>query len=215
MGNTNSGNTGKGKFVVFEGIDGSGKSTQVEILKERMKKEGQDCYVTMEPTDSPIGSLIHQFMTGRIKTDNRVIAALFVADRLDHLLNDVNGIANKINGGITVISDRYYFSSYAYQSVDLPMDWLIKANEPGSNILRPTVTVFIDTDPDLAIERIAKNRFHQELFEKKPFLIKVREKYFEAFERLKEDEQVIVVDGNRSVQEIAGDIWEKTQAFVL
>lgn len=215
MGNTNSGNTGKGKFVVFEGIDGSGKSTQVEILKERMKKEGRDCYVTMEPTDSPIGSLIHQFMTGRIKTDNRVIAALFVADRLDHLLNDVNGIANKINGGITVISDRYYFSSYAYQSVDLPMDWLIKANEPGSNILRPTVTVFIDTDPDLAIERIAKNRFHQELFEKKPFLIKVREKYFEAFERLKEDEQVIVVDGNRSVQEIAGDIWEKTQAFVL
>lgn len=169
MGNTNSGNTGigKGKFIVFEGIDGSGKSTQVKMLKERMKKEGRDCYVTMEPTDSPIGSLIHQFMTGRIKTDNRVIAALFVADRLDHLLNDVNGIVNKISNGITVISDRYYFSSFAYQSVDLPMDWLIKANEPGRTILRPTVTVFIDTDPDLAIERIEKNRFHQELFEKK------------------------------------------------
>ena len=178
-----------------------------------MKKQGIYCYTTMEPTDSPIGSLIHQIMMGRIKTDNKVIAALFVADRLDHLLNDVNGIVNKINEGTTVITDRYYFSSYAYHSVDMPMDWVIRANEQSSNILRPTVTVFIDTNPDAAIERIAKNRFHKELFEKKSRLIKVREKYLEAFDKLEGEECIIKVDGNRSEQEIAEDIWQKIKDF--
>lgn len=204
----------KGNFIAFEGIDGSGKSTQIRMLDEKLKKEGIYCYTTMEPTDSPIGALIHQIMMGRIRTDNKVIAALFVADRLDHLLNDVNGIVNKIHEGITVITDRYYFSSYAYHSVDMPMDWVIKANEQSSNILRPTVTVFIDISPDVAIERIAKNRFHQELFEKKSRLIKVREKYLEAFDELKEVERIVVVNGNRSEQEIANDIWEKIKDFL-
>lgn len=214
MNNAKKKSVSKGNFIAFEGIDGSGKSTQIRILDEKMKKEGIYCYTTMEPTDSPVGSLIHQIMMGRIKTDNKVIAALFVADRLDHLLNDVNGIVNKINEGTTVITDRYYFSSYAYHSVDMPMEWVIKANEQSSNILRPTVTIFIDISPDIAIERIAKNRFHQELFEKKSRLIKVREKYFEAFDKLKEEEQILIIDGNRSEQEIADDIWHKIKDFM-
>lgn len=214
MNRTKKKNVSKGNFIAFEGIDGSGKSTQIRMLNARMKEQGIYCYTTMEPTDSPIGSLIHQIMMGRIKTDNKVIAALFVADRLDHLLNDVNGIVNKINEGTTVITDRYYFSSYAYHSVDMPMDWVIKANEQSSNILRPTVTVFIDISPDVAIERIAKNRFHQELFEKKSRLFKVREKYLEAFDKLREEECIIKVDGNRSEQEIADDIWEKIKEFL-
>lgn len=205
----------KGNFIAFEGIDGSGKSTQVKMLVERLKKEGICCYTTMEPTDSPIGSLIHQIMVGRIKTDNKVIAALFVADRLDHLLNDTNGIVSKIEEGITVVTDRYYFSSYAYHSVDMPMDWVIKANEQSSNILRPTVTIFIDVNPDTAIERISRNRFQQELFEKKSRLVKVREKYMEAFERLKDVEKIVVVDGNKSQEEIADNIWNEVQEFFL
>ena len=199
----------KGRFIAFEGIDGSGKSTQVRMLSERLKESGISCYTTMEPTDSPIGSLIHQIMTGRIKTDNKVIAALFVADRLDHLLNDVNGIAAKVTEGTTVISDRYYFSSYAYHGVDMPMDWVILANEQSKNILQPTVTVFIDIDADTAMERITRNREQQELFEKKSRLMKVREKYLEAFDKLKDTEVVIIVDGNRPPEMIAEDIWEK------
>ena len=64
------------------------------------------------------------------------------------------------------------------------------------------------------MERIAKSRDHQELFEKKSRLVKVREKYFEAFEKLKGEERVIVIDGNRSVQEIADDIWERVKGFL-
>ena len=204
-----------GKFIAFEGIDGSGKSTQIEYLTEKLKKENIYYYTTMEPTDSPIGSLIHQIMTGRVKTDNKVIAALFVADRLDHLLNDLNGLKAKIDEGITVISDRYYFSSYAYHSVDMPMEWVIQANDQCKKILKPTAKVFIDVDPDTAIERIAKNRFHQELFEKKSRLVKVREKYFESFEKEKSEENIIIVDGNRSQEEIAKEIWNKISEYFI
>ncbi len=210
----NQDHTKRGKFIAFEGIDGSGKSTQIRLLREKMKAEGMGCYTTMEPTDSPIGSLIHQIMTGRVKTDNRAIAALFAADRLDHLLNDVNGIVHKIDEGVTVLTDRYYFSSYAYHSVDMPMDWVIKANEQSSLILKPTVNIFIDISPDVALARIAENRFERELYEEKSRLLQVREKYLEAFERLKDEECVLTVDGNRTEQEIADEIWEKITAYL-
>ena len=203
----------KGKFIALEGIDGSGKSTQIQYLSEKLKEQKISYYTTMEPTDSPIGSLIHQIMTGRIKTDNKVIAALFVADRLDHLLNDVNGIVSKIQEGISVITDRYYFSSYAYHSVDMPMEWVIQANEQCERILKPTATVFIDVDPDTAIERISRNRFHQEIFEKKSRLVKVREKYLEAFDRLRDSENIIFIDGNQSPEEIAQEIWGKVEQY--
>lgn len=205
----------KGKFIAFEGIDGSGKSTQVQLLSNKLRSQGIRCYTTMEPTDSPIGSLIHQIMTGRIKTDNRVIAGLFVADRLDHLLNDVDGVLPRILEGTTVITDRYYFSSYAYHSIDMPMDWVIQANAQSKEILKPTVTVFIDVEPDTAIERIAKNRFRQELFEKKSRLVKVREKYLEAFEKLKDEENYIIIDGNKPQAEIENEIWNEVQRYFI
>lgn len=203
----------RGKFIAFEGIDGSGKSTQVKILAERLKQSGIDCYSTMEPTDAPIGSLIRQVMTGRVKMDNKAIAALFAADRLDHLLNDVDGILSKTEAGISVVTDRYYFSSYAYHSVDMPMDWVIKTNEQSSALLRPDVTIFIDTDPDVAMDRIVKHRQRQEIFEKKSRLIQTRERYFEAFEKLKGEETVAIVDGNRSESEVAEQIWRETKSF--
>lgn len=201
----------RGGFIAFEGIDGSGKSTQSALLIQRLRREGIPCYATMEPTDSPIGSLIRQIMTGRIKTDNKVIAALFAADRLDHLLNEVDGIAAKIGEGTTVVTDRYYFSSYAYNSVHMPMEWVIKANEQSSAILRPSVTVFIDVEPDTALERIAKNRFRQELFEKKSMLVKVRENYMKAFKMLEKEEKVVIIDGNQPEDKIAGTVWDEVK----
>lgn len=207
------GKISRGSFIAFEGIDGSGKSTQISMLTNRLNKEGIYCYTTMEPTNSPIGSLIHQIMTGRIKTDNKVIAGLFVADRLDHLLNEVDGIVSKINEGTTVITDRYYFSSYAYHSVDMPMEWVIKANEQSSAILKPTITIFIDVNPDTAIERIAKNRFHQELFEKKSRLVKVRENYLKAFELLKNEEEYVIIDGNQTQEKIAEMVWDTVKQY--
>jgi len=205
--------TNSGNFIAFEGIDGSGKSTQIKLLMKRLKSMGVNCYETKEPTDSPIGSLIHQIMTGRILTDNKVVAALFVADRLDHLLNKVDGIEQKIKNGVSVISDRYYFSSYAYHSVDMPMDWVIEANSQSALILRPTVTIFIDVDPDIALERIKTDRCRSELFETRDRLVRVRQNYLASFEKLAFDEKVIIINGNRSEDEIEIDIWNQLEEY--
>ena len=213
MGENREGKKQKGNFIAFEGIDGSGKSTQIGLLAERLKKEGVCCYTTMEPTNAPVGSLVRQVMTGRIRMDNKAIAALFAADRLDHLLNEVDGIALKIEEGTTVLTDRYYFSSYAYHSVDVPMEWVIRANEQSALILRPTVNLFIDVDPDTALERIARNRFHQELFEKKSRLVEVRENYKKAFDLLAGEEKYTVIDGNQSREAIADNIWEAVRGY--
>ena len=197
----------KGRLLAFEGIDGSGKSTQLMLLAERLKREGVPVYTTMEPTASSIGAMIRQVLTGRIKMDPKVIAALFVADRLDHLLNDVDGIRMKVEAGTTVLTDRYYFSSYAYQSVDMPMDWVIQANALSAQLLRPTLTVFLDVPVETALERIHKNRFVEEIFDGADRLRKTRELYFRAFRRLSGVENVAVVDGAGTEAEVAARIW--------
>lgn len=200
-----------GSLIVFEGIDGSGKSTQVQLLSKKLREQQVPFYATMEPTNSPVGSLIRQLLTGRMHADPKVIAALFTADRLDHLLNDVDGIVQMVENGTTVIMDRYYFSSYAYQSVDVPMDWVIQANALSSGILRPKVNIFLDVDVDDALERITKNRHQTELFEEKTRLIQVRERYMEAFERLQGTENVVVVDGSQPPEDVAEKVWEVVQ----
>jgi len=190
-------------------LDGSGKSTHIKLFANRLKQLGIKCHTTFEPTYSPVGSVIRQILTGRIAADNRVIASLFAADRLDHLLNDIDGIRKKIDDGFIVLCDRYCFSSYAYQSVDVPLDWVINANALCADILRPACTVFIDITPDEAINRIKTERQIFELFETKERLTSVREKYFNVFDMFKDTESVVVVDGGRDMQTVSDEIWSK------
>ena len=199
---------GKGKFIVFEGIDGSGKSTQIKLLAENLKKRGIACCETFEPTYGLVGSVLHDILSGKIKRDPKVTAALFVADRLDHILNQEDGMLKSIESGETVLCDRYYFSSYAYQSVDVPRDWVIMANRMAKDALKPDATIFIDITADTAMERITQNRENTELYETKERLESVRNGYFSAFELMKDEERIFVVDGNRSIEEIAKEIEE-------
>src|SRR5476651_776071 len=143
----------KNFFIAFEGIDGSGKSTQVKLLTEKLEEAGLKVYTTCEPTDSPMGKTIRDIFNHRMEADHRTIAALFVADRLDHLLNKTNGILKKLEEGYTVITDRYYFSSYAYQSPYIDMKWVIEANSLSAGLLRPDMNVYIDILPEISIER--------------------------------------------------------------
>lgn len=203
----------RGRFFALEGIDGSGKSTQLRLLAQRLEQAGHPCLTTCEPTGRPMGKLLRQVLTGQVRCDSRVVAPLFVADRLDHLLNEENGLCQAVERGLTVLSDRYYFSSYAYQSVDLPLEWVIEANRPCAQLLRPTATLFIDVEPELALERIAQNREGTELFETMERLTRTREQYFRAFEVLKGEERVIILPGNQSVEAIAQAIWEQVETF--
>lgn len=197
----------KGKFIVLEGIDGSGKSSQIGPLVKRLEELGIPCRETREPTGGPVGSLIRQIFTGRVTADNRVVAALYAADRIDHLVNEVDGLCAVIDQGITVVSDRYYFSSYAYHSVDMDMEWVIHANSISADLLRPTLTVFLDVPVETALERIHQNRFVEEIFDQEDRLRKTRELYFRAFERLKDVENVAVVDGVGTPEQVAQRVW--------
>lgn len=203
-----------GCFFALEGIDGSGKSTQLKLLARRLEAAGIPCLTTCEPTVGPIGKLLRQVLTGQVTCDSRVVAPLFAADRLDHLLNEKDGLCSAVERGVTVLTDRYYFSSYAYQSVDLPLEWVIEVNRPCADLLRPTATLFIDVSPELALERIAQNRESTELFETKDRLTRTREQYFRAFALEKDRERVIIIPGDRDVEAVAGDIWRAVSTLL-
>lgn len=202
-----------GLFFALEGIDGSGKSTQLKLLAQRLQGAGIPCLTTCEPTDGPIGTLLRQVLSKQVKCDSRVVAPLFAADRLDHLLNEEKGLCRAMERGITVLSDRYYFSSYAYQSVDLPLEWVIEVNRPCADLLRPTATLFIDVSPEQALERIAQNRTGIELFETRERLTRTREQYFKAFELQDGLEKIIFIRGSRDIDAVAQDIWERVRPF--
>ena len=200
-------------FIVFEGIDGSGKTTQKNLLCRRLSAMGIPVYPTREPTDEKIGRFIRGILSGDTAVDNRVTAALFVADRLDHLFSKEHGMLCELQSGVPVVCDRYYFSSYAYHSVDMPMEWVMQANSIAAQTLRADCTVFIDLPPEKAMERIRKNRENTELFETLARLSAVRENYFRAFELTKDTENIVIIDGDRPIEEIEKDVWQAVKGF--
>jgi len=201
----------KGKFIVFEGIDGSGKTTQIEKVSKRIESFNYKVYPTFEPTDGPIGSLIRQMLSGKISTDQRTIASLFAADRTDHLVNKENGIRLKVDQGEIVLCDRYYFSSYAYHAQYIDMEWVIHANLLNAKILKPDLTIFIDVDPAKCFERIKKSRTNFEMYEKIDIMKKVRANYFKAFDVLRDSEKIVVIDGNASVEKVEDAILNEVR----
>ncbi len=197
----------KGKFIVFEGIDGSGKSTQLRLLGARLRENNLVVHETAEPTDSPIGSLLRQILRGRLECAEPAIAALFAADRIDHLLTRPNGLIELIAAGTHVICDRYYFSSYAYHSVHAPMDWVIGTNTLSAEMLKPDLNLFIDVPVELCLQRMNAGRDNLELYEAEANLTAVREKYFEAFERLRHQETIKIIDGSTPAEEVSELVW--------
>ena len=202
--------TKKGHFITFEGIDGSGKTTQIKLLRERILLETRDdCYDTYEPSNGPVGSLLRQFLSGRMKTDERTMAALFASDRLDHLFNETDGIYQKIEQGIHVLCDRYTLSNYAYQGGKDSLDWVISLNSKAESALKPDCHIFIDVTPEIALQRIEAGRYCREIYETEEQLTKIRASYLSLFRMLKEKETILVINGNQSVEKIADDIWNQ------
>ncbi len=205
----------KNLFIAFEGIDGSGKSTQVNMLSAFLTERGHKVYTTCEPTESKISKMIRDIFNHRMEGDQRVIAALFAADRLNHLLNSEDGILNKLEEGYTVITDRYYFSSYAYHSVHgIDMDWIIQTNSLSADLLLPDLNIYIDIQPEVSMERLKKGRTHIEMYETLENLSKVHKKYREAFEKIGDKEEVFYVNGDRTSSAISADINKKITSMI-
>jgi dTMP kinase len=196
-----------GKFIVFEGIDGAGKTTQLKKLEQHLQQENISFYLTKEPTDGPIGSLIRNVLNKRIQLDERTMAALFLADRLDHIQNPINGMLQAQQAGKLVISDRYYLSSYAYHSAYVPMDWVISANSECAKLMRPDIIFFLNISPEASLERIRKTRAFLDLYETKDRLTQVRSNYYKAIDAVKAKENVIILDATKSEEQLFQQIW--------
>jgi dTMP kinase len=183
-------------------------------IHRRLLEKKISAVSTCEPTDGPVGSLIRKMLSGSVETDQLTIASLFAADRTDHLLNRVNGVKAMVDQGQVVVCDRYYFSSYAYHAQYMEMDWVIQANALNAKILKPTATLFIDVDPETCLERIRASRDSLDMYEKIDILKRVRDNYFLAFERLKDDEKVICIDGNDFPDQVEKNIWKIVQQLL-
>ena len=201
----------RGKFIVFEGIDGSGKSTQSALLAEALKEAGRNVYSTCEPSKRPVGKLLRDVLTRKLQADEQTIAALFLADRLDHIRNPEDGMLMQLEAGTHVVCDRYYFSSYAYHPPHVSQDWVIEANQICADQLRPDIVFFVDVPPDESLRRIAAGREETDLFENKERLTQTRNNYLQAIERLKDQENVMILDGTKTVDDIAAQIWTAVQ----
>src|SRR5690349_21595737 len=138
-------------FVAIEGIDGAGTTTQTERLVRHFQDQGQQAHATREPSTGPVGRMIREVLAGQhAPFDRHALALLFAADRLDHLAREIEPALGR---GEHVLTDRYYHSSFAYQSLDADKSWVRAMN---SRARRPDLTLIIDLPAEVAAARRKK-----------------------------------------------------------
>ncbi|MDD3773715.1 MAG: dTMP kinase [Patescibacteria group bacterium] len=196
---------GNGLFIAFEGLDGSGSSTQANLLLNYLKNKGRKAFLTKEPTNNIIGGLIRGQLTGDWKTSMECLQLLFAADRAHHFDREIKPALAK---GKIIITDRYLFSSIAYGSLALDESWLWEINK---NFAMPNCTFLLNVPPGVCLKRITESRLGLELFEEKKKLYKV----WSAYERLaKKFKNVFIIDGLRSPEEIHLEISGIVDSFL-
>jgi dTMP kinase len=187
-------NTYKGKFIVFEGLDGSGKSTQAGLSLSYLRNKKIKAHLTSEPTRYLIGGLIKSFVTHDWKSTPECLQLLFAADRAHHLDKEIIPFLKK---GVTVISDRYFLSSLAFGALEVKDgDWLTDINQ---KFISPDLTIILKVKPRSCVRRMAGERFSLSLFEKEKKLKKVWRNYQSLQKRFK---NVYIVQGEGPVEEI-------------
>lgn len=198
------------QFVVFEGLDGAGSTTQARLFVEALAQQGVPVVATAEPSDGPVGNLIRQALRRRVvladgdRLDGKTIAALFAGDRIDHLRSRVEPA---LAAGTHVVSDRYVHSSLAYQSVECDLDWVVALNSQARDA---DITFWIDTDTDRCIARIQARGIPVEIFEKHAFLERARRGYASAIAHRPHNVHTIAGDG--TVDEVHQAVmaqWQK------
>lgn len=191
----------RGKFIVIEGLDGSGQTTQVKILNDFLLNKGNDVLTTKEPTlDSESGQEIRRLLKEHTEIDPLDFQKLFIEDRREHLNNK---IIPALKEGKIVISDRYFFSTFAFGAAHgSNLDDLVELN---SNFLYPDLVFLLEVSPKICVERIKKRGLPAEFFEKEQKLAKVWEVYKTFPERF---QNIYLINGERNIEEIAKEIRE-------
>lgn len=203
----------QGHFIVFEGIDGSGTTTQAAELKKRFVDCGLPAHVTAEPSSGPVGSIIRQVLTGRLVIRHqhgisapswKTMSLLFAADRQDHVESE---ILPSISDGVNVICDRYVYSSVVYQSVSSQdnklTEWIREINR---YIKKPHLVIHLRIDPEEALNRRLTRGGSMELFDDPKLQVKLARAY-DNLGGLFDDTEIVTVDAGQSIEKIADECW--------
>lgn len=195
------------RFVVLEGLDGAGTTTQSELLQEALQRRGERCHATREPTGGPIGKLIRAVLRGELQVTPGTLALLFAADRSEHLYA-ADGIVPALRAGDYVVCDRYLFSSLVYQSLDCSAAYVTALNV---RFPLPRHLLFIDTPPEQCQQRVAA-RQRREMFEALALQQRLRQRYLAVLRQFA-DRGVAVrrVDGSGSREAVFARIWHHLQ----
>jgi dTMP kinase len=189
----------RGKFIVLEGIDGSGTTTQLDRAVSYVRTLGRSAVATREPSGGPIGKLLREALIGRLKMpdgttmDGRTMALLFAADRIDHLQREIEPL---LAAGTTVISDRYLLSSLAYQAEEAERDWVASL---ARNVLRPDLTILLDIPIEVAARRREVAGRPIERYDADFYLTKVAANYRAL---AAQDLSVVVLDGTETKDDV-------------
>jgi dTMP kinase len=192
-----------GRFIVLEGLDGAGTTTQGALLAARLLEHDVPVELTKEPTDGVLGKIARAFTDGDVHLEPETVALTFAADRIEHTVE----MRQLLDAGTWVVSDRYVASSLAYQtSQGLPFEWVRTLN---SRAMEPDATVFIDTPVATCISRLeARGEFNTGPFDKAAALEKARELYLQAFASDVPLGRLVTIAGDASRESVAAAIWD-------
>ena len=193
------------KFVVVEGLDGTGKTTQIKILADYIESKGREVSITAEPTSHPAGKLIRRILSGEVPCDPFALASLFLSDRIIHNTDKENGIEKMLSDGKTVISDRYYYSTFAYQGHETDLKWAMDMHFSCEKIRKPDLVLFLTMSPEKCIERIRANRPDDaiEIYENTESLTRISRQFDTVFEMLKDNENIVYINADGTIDEVS------------
>jgi len=194
------------KFIVIEGLDGSGKSTVIRLLTERFTAHNLPCHLTVEPTKSPIGTLVRSILSGEIKDiENEAFALLFAADRYQHLISEVLPVLEHSH----VVCDRYYYSSMAYQGIDAEsLERVVAYNQAVMPIRKPDMVFFLNVTPQECVRRIAARGGEASIYDSLPELELRYARYMAAIERMKATDNIVMIGSDAaSAEAVVNEMW--------
>ncbi len=181
-------------FIVFEGIDGSGKSVQALKLFSYLKNKKKKVFLTSEPTKNLVLSkIIKDILKKKIKVNSLTFQFLFCADRIEHLEKEIKP---KLEKGYIVICDRYFYSTLAYGALNFNYQ---KIKNLANFFLRPDIVFYLNVRPEIAFQRILKNRTDLEYFEK---LEKIKNVWLNYKRIVKDFKEIKVIDGEEDVENV-------------
>lgn len=193
----------RGRFIVLEGIDGSGTTTQLDKAVSHLLHQGHPAVATREPSAGPVGRLLREALLGRLnledgtRVDGRTMALLFAADRIDHLQREVEP---QLAAGTAVVSDRYVLSSLAYQAEEADRQWVASL---ARGIVQPDLTILLDLPIEVAAQRRAAAGRPFERYDADSYLAKVAANYRTLAGK---DASTVVLDGAAPIDEVARSI---------